>query len=122
MWAGDWFRFGAAIAFEFGPDSGEGEQGAIFVQTEPNNILLARRRVRLRCVFGKAIGWDKAAVFRFEPTLSVQRVGVANIGDGKAASAWRWRQAPAHHHQFALGARITDHGCWIIRKHAGHRR
>ena len=32
MWAGNWFRFGAAIAFEFGPNSGEGEQGPVVVQ------------------------------------------------------------------------------------------
>src|ERR1700761_9177911 len=70
---------------------------------------------RSALLFGEAIGGDKAAVFRFEPAAPVRRRGVANIGDRKVAGAWRWRHVPAHHRQFALGARITDHGCWVIR-------
>jgi hypothetical protein len=38
--AGDGLRLGATIAFEFGPESAECEQGAIIIEREPDDDFL----------------------------------------------------------------------------------
>jgi hypothetical protein len=43
--------------------------------------------------------------------------GVADVGDGKIAGAWRRRHSPAHHGELAFGAGITQHRREIVRKH-----
>jgi hypothetical protein len=50
----------------------------------------------------------------------MRRRRVAEIRNGEAAGAWRWR--PAHHDHFALGICIPDDRRRKIGKHAGHRR
>ena len=68
----DRFRLGPALTFEFGLDSGEGKQGPFSIQSEPHDILLARRRVRLRRILSKAVGRDKAPVLWFQPATPVR--------------------------------------------------
>jgi hypothetical protein len=65
--AGDRLRLGATIAFEFGPESAEGEQRAVIIEREPDDVLLLGLWVRLRRILRKAICWDKATALRFEP-------------------------------------------------------
>ena len=52
---GDRFRFGAAVAFELGPDAGKGEYRPVFTERKPNDVLFLGRRVRLRRVFREAV-------------------------------------------------------------------
>ena len=37
--SGDRFRLSATVAFELGPDAGEGEKRPILIQREPNDVL-----------------------------------------------------------------------------------
>jgi hypothetical protein len=69
MWSGDRFRFGAAVAFEFGPDSGEGEQGPVVIRGKLHDILLARRGIGLRRIFGEAIGGTRQRLAGFSQPL-----------------------------------------------------
>jgi hypothetical protein len=50
-------------------------------------ILLARREIGLRRIFGETVGRDQAAAFRFEPAAPVWRRGIADIGDRRPAGA-----------------------------------
>jgi hypothetical protein len=69
---GERLRLCAAIALEFGPDAGKGEQRPIIVEREPDDVLLLGLRVRLRRVLREAVHWDQASVFRLQPTAPVR--------------------------------------------------
>ena len=62
-------------------------RGAIehLIEREPDDILFLGLRVRLRRVFGEAIGGDEAPVLRFQPPAPMRRSGVADVGDRRAA-------------------------------------
>ncbi len=64
---GNWFRLGAPVAIEFGPDAREGEQRPVLVQREPDHILL-RFGIRLGRVPGETVCGDQAAVLRPQPS------------------------------------------------------
>ena len=49
-------RLRAAFAIERRPDASEGEQWSVIAQREPDHVLRLRPRVRLRRVFGEAVG------------------------------------------------------------------
>jgi hypothetical protein len=53
-------RLRAAITVERGPHASEGAERAIIILREPDHIFLLGRRVRLRCIFRKAIERDQA--------------------------------------------------------------
>jgi hypothetical protein len=55
---GDRFRFGAAVAFELGPDARKGKKGTVLIDSEPDDILLAGLRVRLGRIFREAVRRD----------------------------------------------------------------
>jgi hypothetical protein len=46
MWTGDRFGFRAPVALEFSPDAREGEQRAVLIEGEPNDILAVGLWVR----------------------------------------------------------------------------
>lgn len=48
MRSGDWFRLGPSVAFELGPNSGEGERKPVVAQCVPHDIFLAGLRVGLQ--------------------------------------------------------------------------
>ena len=77
----DRLRLGAAVASEFRPDADEREQRPVIIEREPDDILLFRLGVQLGRVFRKAVGWNQAAVLRFQPGAPVWRRGVADVGD-----------------------------------------
>jgi hypothetical protein len=80
----DRLRLGATITLELGPESTN--SGRSSLSANQTNVLL-RPRVRLRRVFGEAVGWDQAPALRFEPAPPMRRRGVANIGDRPARAA-----------------------------------
>ena len=47
-----------SIAFELGPDAGEGGQRSIVIEREPDDVFFLGLGVRLRRVFGKAVERD----------------------------------------------------------------
>src|ERR1700730_10984945 len=102
MRSGDRLWFRASVAFELCPDPGEGGQGPIIVEGEPNDVLLLRLWVCPRRVLGKAIERGQAAVFRLQPAAPVRGGSVADVGDRRPAVARRWGHAPAHHDHVAL--------------------
>ena len=51
----------APVTFELRPTPSEGEQRAVFVEGEPDDVFHFRRRVRLGRVFREAVGWNQAA-------------------------------------------------------------
>src|SRR5450631_1431927 len=63
--SGDWFRLGPAVTFEFGPDSGEGEQRAVVVQCEPHDVLLAGLQIRLRRISAKLLAGTRQRLSGF---------------------------------------------------------
>jgi hypothetical protein len=69
-----------------------------------------------RRVFSEAIERHQAAVFRFQPPAPVRRRKIADIGDRRPAGARRWRHAPAHQNELALGADVAHDWRGIIRK------
>jgi len=73
--------------------------------------------VRLWRVFGKSVGRHQA-VLGLQPTSTVRRTGVADVGDGRSAGARRRQHSPAHHN----GAGIAHDRRRIIWKDARHRR
>jgi hypothetical protein len=62
-------RLGAAIAVERRPDAGEGGEGTIIVEREPDDILFLGLGVRPGRVFGEAVERDQAAIFRLNLKL-----------------------------------------------------
>ena len=122
MRARDWLRLGAPIALELSPEPAEGEQRSVVVQREPNDVLLFRFRVWLRRVFREAVCRDQATIFRLQPAAPVRRGSVADIGDGKTASARRRRHSPAHYGEFAFSAGIAHHGSKVVGEDTRHRR
>jgi hypothetical protein len=91
MWPGDRLGLGATVAPELGPDAGEGRERPITVECKLNDVLLFGLRVRLGRVFGKAVERDQTSVFRLQPAAPVRRRRVADVGNGRAACAGRWR-------------------------------
>ena len=67
MRARDRLRLGAALAPELGPDAGEAEQRPIFLEREPDDVFLLRRRIWLGGVLGKTVRRHEAAVLRLLP-------------------------------------------------------
>src|SRR5207249_1789674 len=76
-------------------------QRAVIVEREPDHVFLLGLRIGLRRIFGEAVGWDQAAVHRFEPTYARRRGRVADVGDRRPPCTRRWRHAPAHQNQLA---------------------
>jgi hypothetical protein len=66
-------RLGATVPVERCPDTGESEQRPGLIQRKPYHVFLLGLGVRLWCVFGEAIGRDKAAVLRLQPATPVRR-------------------------------------------------
>jgi hypothetical protein len=63
--AGDGLRLGAAITFEFGPDTSKRERRAIIIiEREPDDILLFGLGVRLRRILGKNCWRGRGTGFR----------------------------------------------------------
>src|ERR1700757_5162096 len=54
----DRLRLSPPVIVEGRPDASKGEQRPIFIEREPDHVLLLGLRVRLRRVLGKAVGWD----------------------------------------------------------------
>src|SRR5215216_1540720 len=81
MWTGDRLGLSASLAPEFGPYPREGEQRAILIEGEPNDILLFGLGVRLRRVLSETVRRNKTPVFRFQPSPPVRRGRVADIRD-----------------------------------------
>ena len=73
MWPWDRLGLCASVAVELGPDTRESEQRPILIERELDHVLLGLW-VRLRRLFGKAVGRDQAAaVLRLEPHAPVWR-------------------------------------------------
>ena len=67
--------------FGFGPDASERERRAILIEGEPHDVLLFGGRFCLGCVFREAVRRDEAAVLWLEPSPSVRRRRVPDVGD-----------------------------------------
>jgi hypothetical protein len=67
--------------FGFGPDASERERRAILIEDESHDVLLFGGRVCLGCVFREAVRRDEAAVLWLEPSPSVRRRRVPDVGD-----------------------------------------
>ena len=81
MRARNGFRLSASVSLEFGPDASERKQRAILIQGEPHDVLLFGVGVRLGRVFREAVRRDQTAVLWLEPSPSVRRRRVPDVGD-----------------------------------------
>src|SRR3981189_1708116 len=94
MRPGDWLGLRASVALELGPNASEGERRTVIVKCEPHDVFLLGVRVGLWRVFGKAVGWHKAAVLRLQPSPPVRRGGVTDVR-GRWARRARWGGIPS---------------------------
>jgi hypothetical protein len=81
----------------------EAEQRPALFERQPNDVLLGLR-IRLRRVFGRALGRRQAAVLRLKPTRPVRRGRVADVGARRSANPRRRRHASAHYHFLCIVA------------------
>ena len=122
MRARDRLRLGAALAPELGPDAGEAEQRPIFLEREPDDVFLLRRRIWLGGVLGKTVRRHEAAVLRLLPAAQCGDDVLRMLVTGGPPVLGGGRHALAHQHHLFGGRDTANHRCRIVRKNAGHRR